>query len=78
MNEQIIESTGSICEEKEKVVDKAEEFIKQLELLGYDQQTFRFEGELTSTETLSYKKRLNELIDAVSSLSSKGERKWKN
>lgn len=70
MNEQIIETAGSIFEEKEMVVDKAEEFIKQLELLGLDKRTFRFKGELTSRETISYKKSLNELIDAVNNLNS--------
>lgn len=38
MNEQIIKTTGSFFEEKEMVVDKAEEFIKQLELLEYDNE----------------------------------------
>ena len=70
MKEQIIDNTGSIYKEKQKVVDKAEEFIKQLEELGYNKNTFRFKGELTSRETLSYKKSLNELMDAVDNLNS--------
>lgn len=70
MNEQIIEKSGSIFEEKKRVVDKAEEFIQQLEILGYDKRTFRFKGELTSKEILSYKKRLKELIEAVNNLDS--------
>lgn len=70
MNEQMMEKTGSVFEEKQVVVEKAEKFINQLEVLGYDKRTFRFKGELTSRETLSYKKRLKELIDAVNNLNS--------
>lgn len=70
MNQQMIEETGSTFKEKQMVVDKAEKFITQLEVLGYDKKTFRFKGELTSRETLTYKKRLKELIDAVNNLNS--------
>lgn len=70
MNQQMIEETGSTFKEKQMVVDKAEKFITQLEVLGYDKKTFRFKGELTSRETLTYKKRLIELIDAVNNLNS--------
>lgn len=65
MNGQKIEKADVQWKENQEIVEKAVKFIKQLKVLGYDKQTFRFEGELTPRETLLYKKRLSELIDVV-------------
>lgn len=75
MNGQIEERETNVFGEKSmlEIADKAESFIKQLQVLGYDKKTFRFERELTSQEILTYKKRLSELIDAVDTLRHNSE-----
>lgn len=65
MNGQIREIPDIELKENQEIVEKAVKFIKQLKMLGYDKETFRFKGELTARETLLYKKRLSQLIDAV-------------
>lgn len=75
MNGQIEERETNVFGEKSmlEIADKAESFIKQLQVLGYDKKTFRFGRELTLQEILTYKKRLSELIDAVDTLRHNSE-----
>lgn len=71
MDTNMNQSLENSVEHKEKmgqIAENAIAFVKQLEVMGFDKKTLRFEGELNSKETLSYKKRFKELLHSVDKL----------
>lgn len=68
MNNSVTEECAELQEQKDDVFEDAVAFVKQLEVLGFDKKTLRFEGELSNKEILVYKNRLIELINSVDKL----------